>query len=127
MAVHKVKVVRADGTEATIYLDAGNFLAVWQNATTMAQGMETEVDTFIGDYKEVGGLMMAHNIKTELIDMGMTQNITMDSIEFNVEIADDRFAMPEAAPAGGDEGEDDGNADHSGHDHDHDGHDEDDD
>ena len=122
VAVHKIKVVRADETELTIYVDAGSFLAIRQNGTTMAQGAETEVDTFISDYKEIGGLRMAYNIKTELIDMGMTQNLTMETIELNVEIADDRFVMPEAAEAteaAGDDGDDEGGHGHGG-DHDHD-------
>lgn len=111
VAVHKIKLVQPDETETTIYLDADSFLNIRQNGVITMQGAETEFDAFIGDYREVGGLMMAHNRKTELIDFGQTRNLLLESIELNVEIADDRFAMPEAAPAAADEADEAGEAD----------------
>lgn len=125
-AVYKVKLVRPDETEMTIFLD-GDFLAIRQSGMVKVQGAETEADTFIGDYKEVDGLVMAHSIKTELIDMGMTQELKVDSVELNVEIADNRFVMPgaedeEAEP----EPDDDPGHGHEG-DHEHGDHDKDDD
>ena len=93
-AVHKIKLGLPDGTEQTIFLDASNFLPIRQSGSTTMQGMETDVETYLGEYKKVGDLMLAHNIKNELIDVGMTQTLTMESVEFNIDLADERFAMP---------------------------------
>lgn len=90
----KLKLSREDGTDTTIFVDAANFLPIHQSGTMKMQGMETDVETYISDYRKVEGLMMAHMIKSELIDVGMTQTLTMETIELNVDIADDRFAMP---------------------------------
>jgi len=96
----KLKLTQANGDETTIFLDAASFLTIHGSGTTKMQGMETDVETYYDDYRKIGDLMMAHSIKNELIDVGMTQILTMDTIELNVAVADDRFAMPavEAAP-----------------------------
>lgn len=99
VAMQKIKVTLADGTEQLVFLDAGSFLPVHQSGTTMMQGAETDVETYIGEYKKIDKVMMAHAIKTELIDMGMTQELTLESFEFNLDLGDDRFAMPAAEPA----------------------------
>ncbi len=97
--VLKLKLSREDGTETTIFVDAAKFLTIHQSGTTKVQGMETDVETYVSDYKKVDELMMAHTIKTELIDVGMTQTMMMETVELNVDIPDDRFAMPPAEPA----------------------------
>ena len=55
--------------------------------------MTTETETSIGGYAKVGELTLAHSIKTELIDVGPTQTLTLDTIELDVPIPDERFRM----------------------------------
>lgn len=101
-AVHQLKLTGADGRIVTISLDATTFLPIRQSGVRKIQGMETEVETYIGDYKKVGALTLAHSVKNEMIDIGMTQEVILETIELDVDLPDDRFAMPaaEAAPAG---------------------------
>jgi hypothetical protein len=54
------------------------------------------METVYGDYKEVGGLMMAHSIESKPVGAPAGQVITIDSAEVNVDLADDQFAMPAA-------------------------------
>jgi outer membrane lipoprotein-sorting protein len=110
VAVHKLALTFNDGTEMTIFVDAETYLPVHQSGFQKVQGMETDVETYISEYRQVGGLMMAHNIKSELIDVGMTQIVKLENVELNVEIADDRFMMPAVAaePAAESAGEPEG-------------------
>jgi len=96
--VVKLKLSQTSG-DSTLFLDAATFLTIHSSGTTKMQGMESDVETYFDDYKKVDDLMMAHSIKVELIDVGMTQLLKMDKIEFNVDIADDRFDMPATAEA----------------------------
>ena len=66
--VVKLKLSQSSG-EMTIFLDAANFLTIHQTGTTKMQGMETDVEIYISDYKKVDDLMMAHSIKNEMIDV----------------------------------------------------------
>lgn len=97
--VLKLGLSRPDGTETTIFIDAADFLPIHQSGSMKMQGMETDVETYISDYRKVGELMMAHTVKTELIDVGMTQTVTMETVELNADVPDDRFAMPAPEPA----------------------------
>jgi hypothetical protein len=63
------------------------------------QGQEMEAITAFSDYKEVGGLMMAHSI-TVRIPMG-EQVLSLETVDLDAEVDDSVFTMPEksAAPA----------------------------
>ena len=98
-AVHKLKLVEKNGNESVIFLDAEYFMTIKSEATREMQGVEMDTVTNIGDYKEVGALILPYSISVELTDMGMTQSITFDTIELDVELADDRFTMPEVETA----------------------------
>lgn len=93
---HKLEVVRADGDQETVWLDAEYFLPI-KTANKMQQmGQTVEVSTSIGDYKEVEGLVFPHSINTVIGAGGQTmqQTVTIDKIEINVDTPAERFAMP---------------------------------
>jgi outer membrane lipoprotein-sorting protein len=94
----KLKVTKANGDVVTMYLDTDYYLEFRAEASMEVQGNQMNVVQNIGDYKEVGDLVLAHSI--EMIPEGMPQGqvITLDKIELNPEISDDRFTMPEPAP-----------------------------
>ena len=54
-----------------------------------------EISTVFGDYKEVDGLLFAHSMEMSFAGNPAGQVITIEKIELNVEIDDDRFTMPE--------------------------------
>jgi outer membrane lipoprotein-sorting protein len=99
---YKIQVNRADGNVDTVYLDVEYFIEFKTVSKRSMQGMEIEAATVMGDYKEVEGLMFPHSMEVSMGDQPPMQVITLDTIEINPAIDDDRFAMPDveaAAPA----------------------------
>jgi outer membrane lipoprotein-sorting protein len=98
--VHKLKVTKKNGDIQTVYLDADSFLEIKAEGKTKVRGQEIEGETSFGDYKEVGGLIIAHSIQSKLKGgQGQGQTITFEKIEINPDIPATRFDMPEAKPA----------------------------
>jgi outer membrane lipoprotein-sorting protein len=92
--VYRLKATKKDGTVTTFYIDAEHFLIIRQEAKRTVRGTEMEIETIVGDYKEVGGLMMAHSIDGGAKGTPMRQKLTIEKIEINVPIDDTRFKMP---------------------------------
>jgi len=91
--VYKLKVTMKSGRVVYIYLDTDSCIELKQSTTLNYQGTEYLVETIFGDYKEVGGIMMPHSIETRI--NGQTQaQITIEKVEFNIEIDDSLFKMP---------------------------------
>lgn len=96
---YKLKVTRADGNVGYSYLDAEQFLEFKAEAKRNIPNMgEVSATTIYGDFKEVGGLLFFHSIEQIFEGAPASQVITFDKIELDVDLPDDRFAMP-AAPA----------------------------
>lgn len=96
---HKLKVTKKNGDVVTIYLDADSYLEIKAEGKTKVQGQEIEGETTFGDYKEVGGLVVAHSIQSKMKGaQGPGQTITFEKIELNPELPASRFEMP-AKPA----------------------------
>jgi outer membrane lipoprotein-sorting protein len=96
---HKVKSTNEHGDVTWLYLDKEYGLEIQSVSEREIQGQQVEATTAIGDYKEVGGLMLAHSFDVALKGAPMGgQTLSFESVELNPELADDRFAMP-AAPA----------------------------
>ncbi len=94
--VYKLKTTKKDGSVTVQYIDAEHFLLIKQEAKRTVRGTEMEIDTIVGDYKDVGGLMMAHSIDGGAKGAPMRQKLTIEKIEVNVPIDDARFRMPAA-------------------------------
>jgi outer membrane lipoprotein-sorting protein len=98
--VYKLKVTKKNGDVQTLYLDADSFLEIKAEGKSKVRGQEIEGETTFGDYKEEGGLIMAHSIQSKMKGgQGPGQTITFEKIEINPDIPADRFAMPAAKPA----------------------------
>lgn len=103
---YKLQVTKENGDVSTIYLDKEYFLEIKQDDTRTMRGQQVESETAIGDYKEVEGLMIAHSHDiTSSMMPGQGQTMLFDKVELNPEIPDDRFEMPEPAPAEEPEGD----------------------
>lgn len=96
---YKLKVTKANGDIVNLYLDQEYYVEFKADATREVQGTEVEVTTVFGDYKEVGGLLFAHSMEISVGDGPAGQVLTIDAIDLDAEIADDRFTMPEPAAA----------------------------
>jgi outer membrane lipoprotein-sorting protein len=96
----KLKVTLKNGDVRYIYLDTDSYLQVKTTSKRKVRDTEIEGEQLLGNYKEVGGLMMAHSIDAGATGVPQRQKMTVEKIEFNVPIDDLRFKMPEkpAAP-----------------------------
>jgi outer membrane lipoprotein-sorting protein len=91
---YKLKVTKKGGEVEYHFLDAEYFLPIQTKGKYKMQGTELEYTVVPGDYKEVGGLLYAHSMEQRMGAMGGT-TMTVDKIELNVKLDDNRFTMPE--------------------------------
>lgn len=91
---YKLKVTKKSGNTEYYFLDAEQFIPIKTKGKMMAQGTEVETEASLGDYKEVGGILMAHSITQSAGGMGGME-MTFAKIEVNVELPDSRFTMLE--------------------------------
>jgi outer membrane lipoprotein-sorting protein len=94
----KMKLVLKNGNTQTIYLDTDSYLEVKTSSKRKIRDTEIEAETTLGDYKEEGGLMIAHAIEAGAKGSPQKQKIVIEKVEFNVPLGDERFNMP-AKPA----------------------------
>jgi outer membrane lipoprotein-sorting protein len=89
----KIKVTRQSGDVDHIYVDAERFLVFRLDRRTQNPAI-VERQTFVGNYKRVGALMFPHTLEVRETDMTTLSTMTIDRVELNPGIGDDRFAMP---------------------------------
>jgi outer membrane lipoprotein-sorting protein len=96
--VIKLKVTLKNGDVKYVYLDADNYLQVKEETKRTVRGSEQEIETIMGDYKEVDGVMMAFAFEGGIKGHQEKQKITLEKIEINVPVEDALFKMPPPAP-----------------------------
>jgi len=94
----KLKVTLKNGDIRTIFLDVDSYLEVKLASKRKVRDTEVEAETTLGDYKEVGGLMIAHAMESGAKGIPQKQKVVIEKVELNVPIADSRFTMPAKAP-----------------------------
>ncbi|GAF96696.1 unnamed protein product, partial [marine sediment metagenome] len=92
---YKLRVTKANGDVVDLFLDQEYYIEFKADTKREVQGSEVEISTVFGDYKEVDGILFAHSMEVSFAGNPAGQVITINTIELNVEIDDDRFAMPE--------------------------------
>ncbi|MBI1750417.1 MAG: outer membrane lipoprotein-sorting protein [Acidobacteria bacterium] len=97
---YKLKLTRKEGDVSFIFLEADSWLEIRMTARRMVRGNELEIETSLGDYKEVQGLILPHVTEFGRKGSPQKQKISIDKIELNVALDDARFKMPEVKPAG---------------------------
>lgn len=95
---YKLKITRPSGDESIAFIDSEYMLEIKQTSTTDRNGVEMTVHTSIGDYKEVGDLVLPHSMDISFEGVPIQQNLTIESVELNPEMDDSRFMMPETQP-----------------------------
>jgi outer membrane lipoprotein-sorting protein len=96
---YKLKITLKNGDVRYQYLDADSYLTIREESKRTIRGTEQELESTVGDYKDVGGLLMPHSIQNGAKGRPEKQNIIVDKIELNPPIEDARFKMPEAGKA----------------------------
>jgi outer membrane lipoprotein-sorting protein len=97
--VYKLKVTLKNGDVITDYLDADSFLEIKQEMKRTVRGTEREIESSLGDYKEVNGLMFAFAMENGVKGSQEKEKLTVSKIELNVPVDDAIFKMPAPAPA----------------------------
>lgn len=91
--VFKLRLTRKNGQVTDYFIDAENFIELKTSTTRKKQdGTEIKIDTILGDYKPVAGVMMPYSISFTVNQMSMS--IALDAVEPNVELPKDFFSMP---------------------------------
>lgn len=96
--VYKLKLTRKNGNVEYHYLDVEYFIPIKMEGKRKFQGTEIDFAVVFGDYKEVNGLLIAHSIQPQGGGMG-GGSVTLEKVEMNVPMPDERFAMPEVKKA----------------------------
>ncbi len=92
--VFKLKLTKKDGRIVVFFLDSDSFIELkTEMIKKKKDGKETVFESYMGDYKQVNGMMIAHSIKIKVngIDMG---NMIIESIKFNQPLESNLFKMP---------------------------------
>lgn len=89
----ELKLLRADGQTMRVFLDAETFLEAQWSASVDQEGMTLDIDTLMGDYQPVDGLMMPRTMRTRVNGQELA-TLTISNIEVNVPVEDSVFAMP---------------------------------
>jgi hypothetical protein len=92
--VQKLKLTEKDGDVTTIYLDADSGLTLKEETTHTIRGQAVDLETTLGNYKQVGGLTMPYTIETKAKGAPGSQVISLDKIELDVDVPASRFEMP---------------------------------
>ncbi len=95
---HKLKITTADGDVMHMYLDTDYCLEFRRESRQQMQGIEIDTTATIGDYKEVGDVVVAHSVMSTIGDGTANFALTIDKIELNIDLDDERFIMPEPPP-----------------------------
>lgn len=96
---YKIKLTKKNGDIQHYFLDTESFLELKITGKRMIRGTEVEFENSLGDYKDVGGIIMAHSVEVGAKGQPQRQRIIFERVELNVEIDDSRFMMPAPAPA----------------------------
>jgi outer membrane lipoprotein-sorting protein len=96
---YKLKVSLKNGDVQTVYIDADSFLEIKDETKRTVRGSEQVVESSIGDYKEVDGIIFPFAVESGIKGSQQKQKLTITKVELNVPADDSIFKMPAPAPA----------------------------
>lgn len=91
---YKVVMTPAAGAPQTAFYAVKNCLPLKILMTIKTPMGELPVEVRLEDYKTVDGVLLHHKVVQRM--MGMEQVVIIESVEHNVDLPADRFALPEA-------------------------------
>ncbi len=96
--VVEIKATKKNGDVIHLFLDQEYKLEVMTRAKMSMMGQQIEAETYFSDYKEVGeaGVPVAHSMEVKINGSAM-QSMNFETVEFNLEVDDSLFTMPEVA------------------------------
>jgi hypothetical protein len=93
---HKLKLKLKNGNVRYLYLDPDTGLEMKATAMIKREGVETSVDSFFGDYKEVNGMTFPFSIEQKVKGQPGPQ-FSVEKVELDVDLQDSLFVMPAAS------------------------------
>jgi outer membrane lipoprotein-sorting protein len=96
---YKLKVSLKNGDVQTEYIDADSFLEIKEETKRTVRGSEQVVESAIGDYKEVDGIVFPFAVESGVKGSPEKQKLTITKMELNLPVDDSIFKMPAPAPA----------------------------
>lgn len=109
---YKLTLTSEEGDITHYYLDQEYYLEIHTKAERTVRGQDMTVETTISGYKPVGDLILAHSMDQTVTagqgGMGGGFNLTIEEVELNVDLPDERFTMPKPAEGDEDGGEEGG-------------------
>ena len=93
LETYKLKVTLKNKDVLYYFVDVGDCLERKVSTTAVQAGQELEIETFMSDYKEVWGIMIAHTVESRAAG-NIVSLITVDTVEMNTDIDDSLFVMP---------------------------------
>lgn len=93
MTAYVVNVTEPDGETNKLYIDAITWLEVKMTRKIAMMGQETEMDIFMSNYKDIGGVQFPMQMDFEM-DGQEVMSMKRESVEVNVPVSDDLFAFP---------------------------------
>ena len=94
---YRVVLTPKDGQTETRYYDKKSYLLVRASMILNNEMGEIPVEMSVSDYRSVDGLLMPFQIRQKALGQEFT--VTHQSIQINVEIPKERFALPDDVKA----------------------------
>jgi hypothetical protein len=91
---HKLKVVRKNGDISYVYLDPDHFLEIRILDQRIEQGAQIEVETDLGDYEKINGVLFPFSIESGSKGSTDKQKIVLEKGEANIPVDDALFRFP---------------------------------
>lgn len=91
---HRLELTTKAGEKRSVFLDAKTYLEVRGEAAITTGGRTLVIESVIGDYRPVDGLVLPHRMESGPRGAPERMRMTIDKIELNVPIDDARFQMP---------------------------------
>lgn len=99
VAVHRLRVTRRSGEATDFLVDASTYLVVGTVQKRTLGGTPVELESTIGDYRPVAGVLMPHRVEQGVKGTPQRQRFVIDRMEANVALDPGRFTMPAAGTA----------------------------
>jgi hypothetical protein len=99
--VYDLQITLENGDVVHELIDAESFLTIKQESRRKQGDQEIDLETSLGNYREVGGLLLPHSLETKMKGApagAPGQSITIESYDFAATIDEARFAFPKPAP-----------------------------
>ncbi len=91
--VYKIKLTKADGDIENWFIDADSYIPIKISSKVKVQGNDVESDTYLSNYGEINGVLMAKTITNKYKEQTASQ-VEITKVEINVPVSDSLFVKP---------------------------------